>query len=85
MARIQAHGPLTGRIGDDAIEVDGATVAEVVGNVDARYPGFKADVMRADGSCRSSVVFSIGERIVAPAHPVSAGDLIDVDTEVAGG
>jgi molybdopterin converting factor small subunit len=85
MPRIQAHGPLTRRIGSDPIQVEGATISEVVGNLDKRFPGFATDVLRPDGSERSSVRFALGDKIVGPLTEVSDGDLIEVITSVAGG
>jgi molybdopterin converting factor small subunit len=83
--QVKAHGPLTRRIGSAPVHAEGRTIREVVANLERAFPGFAADVLRPDGSARSAVRFTIGDRFVNPGDTVSADDLIEILTNVAGG
>jgi molybdopterin synthase sulfur carrier subunit len=79
--------PLAG--GSPTVEVEGSTVAEVLGALDAAHPGFRDRLYDEDGKLRRFVnVFVADEDIRfldGPATAVKDGATLSIVPAVAGG
>lgn len=74
--------------GADEVEVPGATVAACLDAVEARFPGFRAQVVDGEGRVHAFVkLFRNGDQLVgdALATPLGAGDRLEVLAAIAGG
>jgi len=79
--------PMAG--GKPTVQVDGATVGEVLGNLDAAHPGFRDRLLDDQGALRRFVnVFVADEDIrflQGLETPVAEGQVVSVVPAVAGG
>jgi sulfur-carrier protein len=79
--------PMAG--GKPTVEVDGATVGEVLGNLDAVHPGFKDRLLDDDGALRRFVNVFVADDDVRYLKgletPVPAGETVAIIPAVAGG
>jgi molybdopterin synthase sulfur carrier subunit len=79
--------PMAG--GKPTVEVDGATVGEVLGNLDAAHPGFKDRLLDDDGALRRFVNVFVADDDVRFLKgldtPVPAGETVAIIPAVAGG
>ena len=79
--------PMAG--GKPTVEVDGATVGEVLGNLDAAHPGFKDRLLDDDGALRRFVNIFVADDDVRFLKgldtPVPAGETVAIIPAVAGG
>lgn len=79
------RGPTRGL---DEVEVPAGTVAAVLDAVEARFPGFRAQVVDADGAVHRFVkLFRNGEQLDGDvlAVPLADGDRLEVLAAIAGG
>ena len=78
---------LTG--GQREIEARGATVAEVVDDVEARHPGFKDQLYGEDGQLRRFVNVYLNDEDIrytgGAATALAEGDVLDILPALAGG
>ena len=78
---------LTGGAGE--VEVDGATVAEVLKQLDAAHPGLAERLFDADGALRRFVNVFLADEDVrfldGLATPVAPGQTLSIVPAVAGG
>jgi len=74
--------------GQRAITVEGATIAEMLNNIEARYPGFKSQVM-VDGQLHRFVNIYLNDediRFLSQLDtPLKDGDIVSVLPALAGG
>jgi molybdopterin synthase sulfur carrier subunit len=79
--------PLTDNL--DTVEVDGATVSDLLAALEKRYPGIGERLLDAQGNVRRFVnVYVNGEDIrflQDKATPVKAGDEVSIVPAIAGG
>jgi|DewCreStandDraft_4_1066084.scaffolds.fasta_scaffold211506_1 molybdopterin synthase sulfur carrier subunit len=74
--------------GAEAVEVPAGTVAECLDAVEARFPGFRAQVVDAHGHLHPFVkLFRNREQLTgdALAAPIADGDRLEVLAAIAGG
>ncbi len=74
--------------GEGRVPVQGATARECLVAVDAKYPGFAALVLDAEGAPHRFVKLFIGERAIAQAElddPVGPDDELTVIASIGGG
>ena len=73
----------------DAVEVDGATVGELLANLTSKYEGLKPHLYNEQGKLRSFVNLYLNDEDIRylqkEATPVTAGDTISIIPSVAGG
>jgi molybdopterin converting factor small subunit len=78
---------LTG--GLKAIDATGGTVAEVLDDVDQRFPGFKAQMYGEDGRLHRFVNIYLNDEDIrytgGPETPLKPGDVLDILPALAGG
>jgi molybdopterin synthase sulfur carrier subunit len=79
--------PMAG--GSSTVQVDGATVAEVIGNLDAAHPGFRDRLLDDDGALRRFVNVFVADDDVRYLQgldtPVPDGETVAIIPAVAGG
>ena len=90
MAKVRIPTPLrkfTG--GSDEVSVSGATVAQLVADMESHYPGIKERLCEADGRVRRFVnIYVNGDDIRFLQHldsPVKDGDEVSIVPAIAGG
>ena len=75
--------------GNKEIEARGATVAEVVDDIEASYPGFKAQMYGEDGQLQRFVNVYLNDEDIrymsGAATALSEGDVLDILPALAGG
>jgi adenylyltransferase/sulfurtransferase len=79
--------PFTDKL--DTVEVDGATVGELLQNLTTKYAGLKQHLYAADGKLRSFVNVYVNDDDIRYLQkdqtPVKAGDTVSIIPSVAGG
>ena len=79
--------PFTDKL--DAVEVDGATIGELLQNLTAKYGGLKQHLYAADGKLRSFVNIYVNDDDIRylqkDSTPLKAGDTVSIIPSVAGG
>jgi molybdopterin synthase sulfur carrier subunit len=79
--------PMAG--GKPTVQVDGTTVGEVLGNLDAAHPGFRDRLLDDDGSLRRFVNVFVADDDVRYLQgldtPVPDGETVAIIPAVAGG
>ncbi|MFQ5698365.1 MAG: MoaD/ThiS family protein [Myxococcota bacterium] len=79
------RGP-TGGVGE--VPVDGATIRECIEAVEARYPGFRAQVLDARGGQHRFVKLFVNGDLADPDdldRALGSGDVIEILAAIAGG
>ena len=75
--------------GQSTVEVAGATVAEILANLEAAHPGFKEQLLDDDGSLRRFVNVFVSDDDIRFMQgldtPVEAGSVVSIVPAVAGG
>src|SRR3954452_8213214 len=75
--------------GSSTVQVDGATVAEVIGNLDAAHPGFRDRLLDDDGALRRFVNVFVADDDVRFLQgldtPVPDGETVSIIPAVPGG
>lgn len=86
MAMVKLRAPLKDRVGKVADhDLPGATVGEVLRELETRYPTVKGWILDEQGRVRPHVnVFANGERVAEDA-PVAADDALLVLPSISGG
>jgi MoaD family protein len=76
-------------VGAKSVQVDGSTVAELLENVNSKYPGFKDQITMADGSLHRFVNIYINDEDIRYLQsletPVKEGDVLSILPALAGG
>ncbi len=79
--------PFTGK--QDAVEMDGATIGELLANLTSRYEGLKPHLYNDQGKLRSFVNVYLNDDDIRylqkDATPVAAGDTLSIVPSIAGG
>jgi len=86
MALVCLHGPLRKLVGDRSeLELSGATVAELLGELERGYPDIRGWIVGERGLIRRHInVFVNGER-GGVGTAVAAGDRVEVLAAITGG
>jgi molybdopterin converting factor small subunit len=75
--------------GERVVAAHGATLRELIANVDSRHPGFAGQLVEADGTQRRFVNIYLNDEDVRYLQgldtPVREGDVISILPAVAGG
>jgi molybdopterin converting factor small subunit len=75
--------------GEKEVDADGGTLLEVIESVDARFPGFKSQVVGATGELHKFINLYLNDEDVRYLEnldtKVSSGDVVSILPAVAGG
>jgi molybdopterin converting factor small subunit len=75
--------------GERSVSAEGSTLRELITNVDARHPGFGAQLLEPNGQQRTFVNIYVNDEDVRYLQgldtPVAEGDVISILPAVAGG
>jgi len=90
MAKVMIPTPLRQFAGkQDAVELTGASVGEVLGALTAQYPDLKKQIYNDEGKLRSFVNVYVNDEDIRytgkDATPVKAADTISIVPSIAGG
>ncbi len=88
--KVRVPGPLRKlTAGESVVEVEGASVADVLGALETRYPGFKERIYDAEGNLRQFVnIYKNDEDIRFGSGletEIAEGDELSIVPAVAGG
>jgi MoaD family protein len=76
-------------LGSKSVEAEGATIAEVLDGVNARYPGFREQITMEDGSLHRFVNIYVNDEDIRFMQqletPVTPGDVVSILPALAGG
>jgi MoaD family protein len=76
-------------VGAKSVEAEGSTIAEVLEQINAKYPGFREQITMEDGSLHRFVNIYINDEDIrfmqSLETPVSAGDVVSILPALAGG
>ena len=79
--------PFTDKL--DAVEIDGATIGELLQNLTTKYGGLKQHLFAADGKLRSFVNIYVNDDDIRYLQkdqtPIKSGDTVSIIPSVAGG
>jgi len=68
------------------VEADGATVAEVLADLERRFPGVRFRMIDEQDRMRPHIRFFVnGEQVFDVAHPLRPGDSIQIVQALSGG
>ena len=74
---------------NDSVQLDGATVAEVLGALTTQFPALKKQLFTDEGKLRSFVNVYLNDEdiryIKKDASPVAPGDTLSIVPSIAGG
>ncbi len=75
--------------GQKMVQATGGNVADVLEDIDARFPGFRGKVYGEDGKLHRFVNIYLNDEDIrytgGPETPVKAGDTLDILPALAGG
>jgi len=87
---VRVPGPLRRLTeGKSEVEVEGSTVSQALGNLDARFPGFRDRLYDGDGKLRQFINIYLNDSDIRFGQgletPVGADDDLSIVPAVAGG
>ena len=79
-------GPLLSYTGQREVEAQGATLSELLADLDARYPGLRFRVIDEQDRMRAHMRFFInGEQVFDMARPLRSDDSVQIVQALSGG
>ncbi|MBV9323096.1 MAG: MoaD family protein [Chloroflexi bacterium] len=90
MANVRVPAMLRPTVGGErVVDAEGATLRELIDNVDRRHPGFAGQLLETDGAQRRFVNIYVNDEDIRYLNgldtPVETGDVISILPAVAGG
>ncbi|MBV9577614.1 MAG: MoaD family protein [Chloroflexi bacterium] len=90
MANVRVPAMLRPTVGGErVVAADGATLRELIENVEQRHPGFAGQLLETDGAQRRFVNIYVNDEDIRYLKgldtPLDAGDVISILPAVAGG
>jgi MoaD family protein len=86
---IKVTSVLQRAVGAKSVQGEGATVAELLADLDERYPGFKSQITADDGALHRFVNIYINDEDIRFLKqldtPVNDGDVLSILPALAGG
>jgi molybdopterin converting factor small subunit len=84
--KVLIPGPLRSYTREREVEAAGATLAELLADLDRRYPGLRFRVIDEQDRMRAHVRFFVnGEQVLDLARPLSATDELAIVQALSGG
>ncbi len=78
--------PLRSYTRDDRVEAEGSTLAELLENLDRRYPGLRFRMIDEQDHIRQHIrIFVNGEQEFDLARPLNPDDAVDIVQALSGG
>jgi sulfur-carrier protein len=79
-------GPLLSYTNRREVEADGATLAEVLEDLERQYPGLRFRVIDEQGRMRAHMRFFVnGEQVFDIGHALRRGDAVQIIQALSGG
>ncbi len=86
---VRVTATLQNLVGGKSVREEGTTVGELLGNLDSRYPGFRAQISGEDGQLHRFVNIYLNDEDIrylqALETPLSEGDVVSILPALAGG
>lgn len=86
---VRVTSTLRNLVGAKSVEAEGRTVAELLEQLDARYPGFRAQISDGSGGLHRFVNIYLNDEDIrylqALDTPLSEGDVVSILPALAGG
>ena len=86
---VRVTSTLQNLVGAKAVEAKGATVGELLADLDVRYPGFRAQISGSDGQLHRFVNIYLNDEDIrylqALDTPLNEGDVVSILPALAGG
>lgn len=86
---VRVTSTLQNLVGAKTVQGEGATVGELLDNLDARYPGFKGQISGEDGQLHRFVNLYLNDEDIRYLQgldtPVKGGDVVSILPALAGG
>ena len=84
--KVSIPSPLRSYTGSVEVEAEGSTVAALVEDLDAHYPGIRFRMIDEQGGIREHIrIFVNQERIQGLDHPLAAEDRVQILQALSGG
>lgn len=84
--KVLIPSPLLSYTKEREVEAAGATVAELIADLDHRYPGLRFRVIDEQGTMRGHVRFFVdGRQVLDMAHPLRPTDAVQIVQALSGG
>lgn len=84
--RVQIPSPLLSYTGSTEVEAEGATLAELLLDLDRRYPGIRFRVVDEQDRMRKHMRFFVnGEQVFSIDRPLAPGDAVVLVQALSGG
>jgi len=86
MIPVLIPSPLLSYTGNKDVEADGATLAELLADLDRRYPGLRFRVVDEQDRMRPHMRFFVnGEQVFDLSHPLRPTDSVQLVQALSGG
>jgi molybdopterin converting factor small subunit len=84
--KVLIPSPLRSYTGADEVEAAGASLAAVLDDLDARYPGIRFRMIDEQDRIRRHMrIFVDGEQVFALSHPLGPNDSVAIVQALSGG
>ncbi|MBI3812568.1 MAG: MoaD/ThiS family protein [Nitrospirae bacterium] len=84
--KVLIPGPLLSYTKKKEVEADGATITELLADLDRQYPGFRFRVIDEQNRMRPHVRFFVnGEQLFEMTHPLRPTDELQIVQALSGG
>ncbi len=86
---VRVSSTLERLVGAKSLQSEGATIAELLGNLDAAYPGFRRQISGEDGQLHRFINIYLNDEDIrylgALDTPLKDGDVVSILPALAGG
>ena len=84
--KVLIPSPLLSYTGKSEVDAEGATLAEVLADLDARYPGLRFRIVDEQDQLRGHIRFFVNqEQVFDLFHPLAPGDSVQIVQALSGG
>ena len=84
--KVLIPGPLLSYTNKSEVEATGATITELLADLDRQYPGLRFRVIDEQDKMRAHMRFFVnGEQIFDMAHPLRPSDAVQIVQALSGG
>ena len=84
--KVLIPSPLLSYTGKQEVDAEGATLAEVLADLDGRYPGLRFRIVDEQDQLRGHIRFFVNqEQVFDLFHPLAPGDSVQIVQALSGG